>query len=103
MLLLGAAESTPKGIPRQGHVAIAAPARETHDAQLFAQKRSMLQGQTDQRSQLLHCQTDLTARHCHDPSFSWDFAGRRPIQTGPRKTMACPTKGTESSQRSKKV
>src|ERR1035438_7316024 len=61
MLLLGGAESMPKGIPRQGHVAIGAPSRETNDAQLFAQKRSMLQGQTDQRSRLLHCQTDLTA------------------------------------------
>jgi hypothetical protein len=30
----------PKGIPRQSHVAIAAPARETNDAQLFAQKRT---------------------------------------------------------------
>src|ERR1035441_5835525 len=61
MLLLGGAESMPKGIPRQGHVAIGAPSRETSDAQLFAQKRSMLQGQTDQRSQLLHSQMDLTA------------------------------------------
>jgi hypothetical protein len=30
----------PKGIPRQVHVAIAAPVRETSDAQLFAQKRT---------------------------------------------------------------
>ena len=51
----------PKGIPRQGHVAIGAPVRKTNDAQLFAQKRSTLQGQTDERSQLLHCQNDLTA------------------------------------------
>src|ERR1035441_6459388 len=61
MLLLGGAESMPKGIPRQGHVAIGAPVRKTNDAQLFAQKRSTLQGQTDERSQLLHCQNDLTA------------------------------------------
>jgi hypothetical protein len=30
----------PKGIPRQVHVAIVAPVRETSDAQLFAQKRT---------------------------------------------------------------
>jgi hypothetical protein len=29
-----------KGNPRQVHVAIAAPVRETSDAQLFAQKRT---------------------------------------------------------------
>src|ERR1019366_8224608 len=49
-----------KGNPRQGHVAIAAPVREISDAQLFAQS-AHAPGQTDQRSQLLHCQTDLTA------------------------------------------
>src|SRR5204863_3082114 len=57
----GRAESMPKSIPKQCHVAIAAPARETNDAQLFAQERSMLQDQTDERSQLLHCHADLTA------------------------------------------
>src|ERR1035437_10288872 len=60
MLLLGGAESMPKGIPRQGHVAIAAPVRKTNDAQLFAQS-AHAPGQTDERSQLLHCQNDLTA------------------------------------------
>src|SRR5450432_3730089 len=60
MLLLGGAESMPKGNPRQGHVAIAAPGRETNDAQLFAQS-AHAPGQTDQRSRLLHCHADLTA------------------------------------------
>jgi hypothetical protein len=50
----------PKSIPRQGHVAIAAPGRETNNAQLFAQS-AHAPGQTDERSRLLHCQTDLTA------------------------------------------
>ena len=60
MLLLGGAESMPKGIPRQGHVAIAAPERETNDAQLFAQS-AHAPDQTDQRSRLLHCPADLAA------------------------------------------
>src|SRR5471030_3310262 len=60
MLLLGGAESMPKGNPRQGHVAIAAPGRETNDAQLFAQS-AHAPGQTDQRSRLLNCHADLTA------------------------------------------
>src|ERR1019366_5766765 len=49
-----------KGNPRQGHVAIAAPVRETNDAQLFAQS-AHAPDQTGARSRLLHCPTDLTA------------------------------------------
>src|ERR1035441_6360059 len=50
----------PKSIPRQGHVAIAAPVRETNDAQLFAQS-AHAPDQTESRPRLLHCPTDLTA------------------------------------------
>src|SRR5664279_5303447 len=60
MHLLGEAESMPKGIPRQSHVAIAAPVRETSDAQLFAQS-AHAPDQTGSRPRLLHCPTDLTA------------------------------------------
>ena len=80
----------PKGIPRQGHVAIAAPVRETNDAQLFAQS-AHAPGQTGERSQLLHCQNDLTAlAFCHDASFSWDFAGGTPIPTGDKRGSPVP-------------
>src|ERR1035437_1448324 len=57
----GGAESMPKGIPRQGHVAIAASAREANDAQLFAQS-AHAPDQTESRPRLLHCPNDLTAR-----------------------------------------
>ena len=50
----------PKGIPRQVHVAIVAPVRETSDAQLFAQS-AHAPDQTESRPRLLHCPTDLTA------------------------------------------
>src|SRR5450759_3034659 len=60
MLLLGRSGEHAKGSPRQGHVAIAASAREANDAQLFAQS-AHAPDQTDRRSRLLHCPNDLTA------------------------------------------
>src|ERR1039457_6083899 len=60
LLLLWRSGEHAKGNPRQGHVAIAAPVRETNDAQLFAQS-AHAPDQTGARSRLLHCPTDLTA------------------------------------------
>src|ERR1035437_9090209 len=50
----------PKGIPRQSHVAIAAPERRRTTPN-YSRRARMLQGQTESRSRLLHCPTDLTA------------------------------------------
>ena len=50
----------PKGIPRQGHVAIAAPEGDERRPIIRAEAH-MLQGQTESRPRLLHCPNDLTA------------------------------------------
>src|SRR5476649_1051957 len=97
MLLLGGAESMPKGNPRQGHVAIAAPGRETNDAQLFAQSEHA-PGQTDQRSRLLHCHADLTAPTlAMMPVFHEISRAAGPSQQT-TKAMVCPTAPNSSKQ-----
>src|SRR5665811_2351909 len=50
----------PKGIPRQGHVAIAAPEGDERRPIIRAEAH-MLQGQTESRSRILHCPADLIA------------------------------------------
>ena len=79
----------PKGNPRQGHVAIAAPMRETNDAQLFAQS-AHAPDQTVSRPRLLHCPNDLTApAAAMMPVFHEVSRAERPSQQYPQIPIPC--------------
>src|ERR1019366_1147211 len=98
---LGGAESMPKGIPRQGHVAIAAPEGDERRPIIRAERACSGSNRVAASTSPLS-QRPYRSHHCHDASFSSTFAGRRPIPTGSKnhrhgrppagwQAKACPT------------
>src|ERR1039457_1617230 len=92
MLLLGAAESTPKGIPRQGHVAIERPRGRRNDAQLFAQKRSMLQVKQANDLNFFTVKPTSPPATAMIPVFHGISRAEDPFKQGHRRRWAVPRK-----------
>ena len=91
-------------ISSQGHVAIAAPVKETNDAQLSAQS-AHAPDQTGQRSRLLHCDFDLAdpplplwhPDGARQPApFFMKFRGPQALSNRPQTAMVCPTRPKNS-------